>query len=179
MGSKAGVRIRDACLSDVPSIVALESQFPSDRLDARAVRRLLGSPSARVLVAQAGGGMLANVVLLTRRGSGVARIYSIVVAAHARGQGLAGRLLERAEFIARSAGCHTMSLEVRPDNAAALGLYARAGYVETGRLPRFYDDGAAGVRLRKRLGRGGAFPGQRGPGYNTGRSYARISIKTG
>ncbi len=177
MRSKA--RIRGARAADVPAIVGLESHFPSDRLDARAVRRLLASPSARIVVAQAGADLLANLVLLTRRGSGVARIYSIVVAEQARGRGLAGQLLQRAEAAARSLGCHTMSLEVRSDNEAALGLYARWGYAECERLPGFYDDGAAGVRLRKDLGRRGRFPGQRGPGYNTGRSYARTSIKTG
>jgi [ribosomal protein S18]-alanine N-acetyltransferase len=146
----SSARIRPARRTDVPAIVALEAHFPSDRLDRRAVRRLLDSPSARILVA-ADHRLLGNLVLLLRRGSRLARIYSIVVDAQVRGRGLAGRLLDRAEALARSGGRHTMALEVRADNAAALALYARAGYRPARRLPAFYDDGADGLRLQKPL----------------------------
>ena len=45
-----------------------------------------------------------------------------------------------------------MLLEVREDNAAALGFYAARGFVEVDRRPRYYRDGATAVvlgRLRR------------------------------
>jgi ribosomal protein S18 acetylase RimI-like enzyme len=90
-------------------------------------------------------------VLLTRRGSSLARIYSVVVDAAARGQGLGAKLVSQAEAAARAAGCRAILLEVRVDNRAAAALYARAGYLQAARLRGYYDDGSDGVRLRKSL----------------------------
>ena len=45
-------------------------------------------------------------------------------------------------------GADRMLLEVGAGNAAALGLYAAAGFVEIDRRPRYYRDGADAVVLR-------------------------------
>jgi ribosomal protein S18 acetylase RimI-like enzyme len=145
-------RIRRARASDAARIVEMEKHFPSDRLSDRAIRRFLRSPRADVLVAVERGAALANLILLKRSNSRVARIYSIVVDQHGRGRGLAKRLVARAEALARKAGCEAVALEVRSDNLAARGLYARLGYVEVKALPAFYDDGADGLRLCKKIG---------------------------
>src|SRR5689334_6618084 len=118
----------------------MEKHFPSDRLSDRAIRRFLRAPSARVLVAQDARQLLGNLVLLTRRGSRVARVYSLVVDHPGRGRGIAKRLVGEAEAAARAAGCEAISLEVREDNTAARSLYRRLGYAETARLAGFYDD---------------------------------------
>jgi len=77
----------------------------------------------------------------------------VVVAPAARGRGLARRLVAVAEAQARRLGSDAVALEVRADNRAARALYARLGYVEVARLPEYYEDGAAGLRLVKRLRR--------------------------
>jgi ribosomal-protein-alanine N-acetyltransferase len=41
-----------------------------------------------------------------------------------------------------------MFLEVAADNAAALEFYAQAGFVEVGRRPRYYANGADALVLR-------------------------------
>lgn len=151
MSTSAGCRIRRAVPADAAAILALEELFPSDRMPARAVRRFLSVPSAQVFVATAGSAVLGNLILLTRRGARVARIYSVVVAPAARGQGLGQRLVERGERAARACGCLRLALEVRADNAAAQALYARLGYRLQTRLPAYYDDGADGLRLLKNL----------------------------
>ena len=51
----------------------------------------------------------------------------------------------------RIVAAHGMTLEVREDNATAIALYRGRGYVETGRRPGYYDDGAAAIRLRRTL----------------------------
>lgn len=146
-------RIRRARAADAAAIVALEEHFPGDRLSLRSVRRFLNSPNACVWMAQLNGAPAGNLILLTRKNSRIARIYSVVVAPAARGRGLARRLVAVAEAQARRLGSDAVALEVRTDNRAARALYAGLGYVEVARLPEYYEDGAAGLRLVKQLRR--------------------------
>lgn len=145
------VRIRTATLADAPAILQLETLFPSDRMSARSIRRFIAVSSARVLVAMRGFELLGNLVLLMRRNSTRARIYSVVVSPQARGLGIGDRLVEAAEGAAQREGRDAVTLEVRADNPAARALYAKRGYVEVRALPAYYDDGADGLRLERTL----------------------------
>lgn len=147
------LRLRPARRADLPALLALEQRaFRGDRLSARQFRHHLGNPAAWFAVAGPPGAPLGMALVFFRRGSTVARLYSIVVAPAARGRGLGLRLLRAAEAAARQRGCRELRLEVRADNAAALGLYAGAGYRRLARLPRYYEDGGDGWRHARRLG---------------------------
>ena len=149
----ARVRLRPARAADLPALLALERRaFRGDRLSARQFRHHLENPGAWFAVAGPPGAPLGMALVFFRRGSTVARLYSIVVAPAARGRGLGLRLLRAAEAAARRRGCRELRLEVRADNAAALGLYAGAGYRRLARLPRYYEDGGDGWRHARRLG---------------------------
>ena len=143
----ATARIRAARPSDAAGILALERLFPGDRMSAASVRRFLRIESADVIVADRQGTLVGALVVLVRRDSRRARLYSVVVAPSARGQGLGARLVVRAERCARDRGCTGMQLEVRQDNAAARALYRHLGYDERQVLPDYYEDGATGLRL--------------------------------
>ena len=147
----ARIRIRRASMSDAPALLEMEALFPSDRMNLRSIRGFIVSKSARVLVATRNGEAVGNLVLLLRSGSRKARVYSVVVSPAARGAGVGDRLVQAAERVAREAGREAVTLEVRMDNAAARALYARRRYVESRRLPRFYEDGADGLRLERAL----------------------------
>jgi len=131
--------------------VALEAHFPSDRLGRRQVRHLLTRAHAEAWVAEVGGRIVGDAVVLFRRGFDAARLYSLVVAPEARGHGVGAALLDAAERGAARRGCVSVRLEVREDNDAALRLYARHGYASVGRVDLYYHDGADAVRMRKRL----------------------------
>lgn len=146
------VRVRRGRAADAGAILALEEAFPTDRMSARAVRRFLAAPGARVLVVEAGGDVAGALILLLRRNSRWARIYSVVVDPRHRGLGLGRRLIEAAEACARREDRCGVSLEVRRDNAPARGLYHALGYAEVAALPDYYEDGAPGIRLRKPFG---------------------------
>jgi ribosomal protein S18 acetylase RimI-like enzyme len=45
--------------------------------------------------------------------------------------------------------CHTIFLEVRCSNQAAISLYERNGYTETGKIQKYYADGEDGLQLRR------------------------------
>ncbi len=140
-------RVRPARHQDDGAILTLEELFPSDRMSLRSVRHFLKSPSARTWVAELDGAVVGNLILLTRKNSGTARVYSVVVAPPARGRRFAERLVRAAEIEAQRLGLHRIKLEVRLDNAAARALYAKLGYTEDEQLPGYYEDGADGLRL--------------------------------
>jgi ribosomal protein S18 acetylase RimI-like enzyme len=132
-------------LEDAPALDALErSAFTGDRIALASWRRLLRSPSARVLVARDGGGraLPGACVVLLRRGTFVARLYSLAVAPQARNSGLASALVTEALGHARRAGCALLRLESRADNAGAHRLFRRFGFVPSGRKSAYYEDGA-------------------------------------
>ncbi len=68
-------------------------------------------------------------------------VMNVAVSADARRRGVASRLL--VELLANAVGRGAMSatLEVRPANVAAIGLYRRFGFTEVGRRPRYYPNG--------------------------------------
>lgn len=145
----AAPRLRAARAADLPALLALEQTFPGDRMSARQFRHHLASPRARWVVCAEGGRLLGYALVLLRRDTPRARLYSIAVAPEARGCGLGRRLLAAAERAAAAAGATGMSLEVRQDNRRANALYEAAGYRRTAALPAYYEDGAPGWRYLK------------------------------
>lgn len=150
----AAVRVRRAELSDLDDLVALEeSSFATDRLSRAQYRRHLDSETAQVLVASANHRrFLGTAVVFFRKGTQVARLYSIATHAQARGKGVGSALLQAAEDLARRRHCTALRLEVRTDNETAIRLYERLGYVRIGRYGHYYGDGADAWRYEKKVG---------------------------
>lgn len=150
----ASTRVRRAASSDLDDLVALEQRsFSSDQLSRAQYRRHLDSDSALVMVASTSHRhFLGSAVLFFRKRSGVARLYSLATRPEARGRGVGTALLEAVADAARRRGCRALRLEVRTDNAAAIGLYERAGFKRIGRYERYYQDGADAWRYEKPLG---------------------------
>jgi [ribosomal protein S18]-alanine N-acetyltransferase len=67
-----------------------------------------------------------------------AEILTLAVRPRARRRGLGARLLRDGAAAAAGQGAQRLFLEVAEDNVAARALYARAGFVEAGRRPRYY-----------------------------------------
>jgi ribosomal protein S18 acetylase RimI-like enzyme len=144
---------RPARAADLDALVALETAvFETDRLSRRSFRRLLASPTAICLVAHAGdGGLAGYALLLFRRSTALARLYSIAVDPRRRGQGVARCLMAAAEEAAYARGAISLRLEVRADNAGAVALYRARGYRQFGRYPDYYQDHAEALRFEKLL----------------------------
>jgi ribosomal protein S18 acetylase RimI-like enzyme len=157
--------IRPARATDVDALSAIEhAVFMTDRISTRSFRRLIGSSSATVLVAAADDAILGYAVLLFRDGSRMARLYSIAAAPGQDRAGVGQALLAAAEAAALRRSAECLCLEVRENNARAIGLYERNSYRRTGRKDDYYDDGSAALRYRKRLAgveprKGGALRG--------------------
>lgn len=147
-------RIRPARLADLGDLEQLEQAcFSSDLLSRSRLRHWIRAGNGILLLARAEGSnaLLGSCLVITRRNSRKARLYSIATAPAARGQGLGARLLAAAESAARKHGCDTMRLEVAEDNARAIELYRANGYTPFGFLEAFYEDGRNALRLQKPL----------------------------
>jgi ribosomal-protein-alanine acetyltransferase len=150
------VSLRDAAPADLDQLIEIEREsFSADRLSRRSIRRLMSSRTAAVRVVTAGRRLAGYHLVLFRTGSAVARLYSIAVHRGHRGRGVGERLLADAERVSAGRGARALRLEVRPDNAAAIGLYRRAGYRLAGRRPNYYADNADALRYEKPLGAAG------------------------
>lgn len=146
------VEFRPAVASDVDALAALEREiFQSDRLSRRSFRDLAARASAALIVAWSGAEIAGYFMLLFRRGSPSARLYSIAVAPEFAGQGLGQRLLAEAERVAAERGRRELRLEVRLDNSKARKLYETAGYALFERRDSYYSDGEAALRYRRTL----------------------------
>ncbi len=154
LSAATAVRIRRADMSDLDDLVALEQRaFDGDRMSRAQYRRHLDSDSAQILLASAGRHtFFGSVVLFFRKGSTVARVYSLATRPEVRGQGIGAALLEAAIAAAERRNCRVLRLEARTDNAAAIGLYERLGYRRIGSYQHYYEDGADAWRYEQTLG---------------------------
>jgi ribosomal protein S18 acetylase RimI-like enzyme len=158
------VKIRYAKDADVDGLGALEAQsFASDRLARRSLQRLISRPTAalRVAAGEPGGSVHGYRLVLFRKGSSVARLYSIAVAGELRGAGLGRRLLADAERVAAADRKGVLRLEVRADNRPAIRLYESLGYRQIGRYAGYYADKTDAIRYEKPLSRAGERPAAR------------------
>lgn len=146
--------LRRATAADAPALVAIENAaFTGDRLSARSLRRHISSKSADVVVASSAGAVVAYALVFYRKGTTLARLYSIAVSPEHRGKGLSARLTDDLGARARRRGCDRFRLEVRTDNAAAIRAYERQGFHQFGHIPDYYEDGATALRMEKTLAR--------------------------
>ncbi|MFP1631503.1 peptidase C39 family protein [Zhengella sp. ZM62] len=144
--------LRRATQSDIEQLVALENAvFDADRISRRSFRQLIDRETAETIVAETGGRICGYAMVLFRKGTAVARLYSIAVLPSAGGSGLGAHLLEAAEDAAFGHGRMVLRLEVREDNARAIGLYERRGYRRIGRYLDYYADHTTALRYEKLL----------------------------
>jgi ribosomal-protein-alanine N-acetyltransferase len=78
-----------------------------------------------------------------------ADIQTVAVRADRQGQGIARRLMVALLDDAEQRGATHTLLEVRADNAGALGLYESLGFVRISERHRYYPDGGDALILRR------------------------------
>jgi ribosomal-protein-alanine N-acetyltransferase len=149
------VTVRPATAADVDAIAASEA----DNLGADAWSHALVEegvagrlPTVHYLVVEEELRVVGHAV--ASLAGDIAELQRIAVAEDRRRRGLAGALLDAVVALAVDSGADRLLLEVREDNAAALGFYATHGFVEVDRRRRYYRDGGTAVVLRRPLERG-------------------------
>lgn len=147
------VTVRQAGPQDIDRIDAIEAaSFTADRFARRNLRRMLVGGRTLFLLADAPTGEGGSLALSLRRGSKVARIYSLAVDPGSRRHGLGEALLAAAEQYAAARACRVMRLEVRASNRAAIKLYERRGFRLHDRRKAYYEDGETALVLEAPVG---------------------------
>lgn len=153
-----GPLIRSCLAADVPDLALLEQQlFGVDAWTEAQLQEELSGPGRRawVVSGQLNERLVSSVgYAITRTVGDIADLQRIGVHSEQQRNGVARALLETALSQAKDDGADRMLLEVSATNAAALGFYAAAGFVEIDRRPRYYKDGSDAIVLRKSLAAG-------------------------
>lgn len=119
------------------------------RWDATRLARRIRSQNSAVVLAMAGHHLTGVAVLdlLTD----AAQIGLLAVHPEYRRIGIGSALLQWLESTASTAGLFTVQLKLEASNGAGRAFCFAHGYRERGRLPVFYADGTAAVRLLRDL----------------------------
>jgi len=117
--------------ADPAPLAAIHAQCFDEAWGARTFAELLASPGSFVFSADGG-------FILARAAGGEAEILTLAVRPADRRRGLATALVGAAAAHAAGRGADALFLEVAISNAAALSLYTRMGFVQTGRRKAYY-----------------------------------------
>lgn len=146
------LKLRRAGAADRDLIDRIESvAFERDGFARRNLARMLASRSAEFVLAEKSGRPAGYALVLFRKGSRVARLYSIAVVPEFRGMGLSRRLMQAVMDCAISRGCDRVRLEVRSANAHAIRIYERSGFKLLREKSGYYPDGEAAFHMEKRI----------------------------
>lgn len=141
-----------AALLDIPALVKLEQNcFTTDRLSCIQFRRFITKQSAVVLAVKKKNKLIGSAVLLFRKNSSIARLYSIAIHPDCQGLGIAQLLYQQLEKQAIKRQVTEIRLEVRTDNSRAIQFYTKHGFIFFGEYQHFYEDAADALRMKKIL----------------------------
>jgi ribosomal protein S18 acetylase RimI-like enzyme len=90
--------------------------------------------------------------ILTEQSDEFAHIITLDVLQQYRRQSIGSRLLDAAEREAGSRGASLMYLETATANKAAIALWKKHGYRETGTIENYYGRGQSAFEMQKLLG---------------------------
>jgi ribosomal-protein-alanine N-acetyltransferase len=145
--------IEDASVRFLDEFYSIEKEcFDHEAFSKRQIGYLLTDYNSVSLLARVNGEIAGFIIgrIDGERDSIVGHILTIDVARLCRRMGIATQLLMRVEEIFKDKGVKECRLEVREDNAVAIGLYIKLGYRRVARLDNYYRD-AHGLYFRKLL----------------------------
>ncbi len=136
--------LREATTADIPALIAAElACFGDEAWTPGMVREEFERAGGIQLAADAEGklvGFAFGWLVIDEL-----HVLHIAAMPSVRRSGVGRELLGR---LVRAAGAETAWLEVRANNAPAIRLYEREGFVEVGRRPRYYADGGDAIVMR-------------------------------
>jgi len=155
MRTMSSLALRNCQHQDLDQILAIEQASFADSAYSRAdFVYLIESAKGGFIVAEGNDHLMGYVVALSEGGTGI--IQSIAVSPDLRRKGIGSALLKSAvDFLSE---LERIWLLVDLNNEAAISLYHRFSFMETGRIiKRYYRNGADAIEMvRKRATLGGS-----------------------
>lgn len=132
------MKLQPMTMEYVPQVAALEKACFSTPWSESSIGGELQNQWAIWLVALEGDALAGY--LGVQYGPDGADIMTIATAPAFRGRGVGRALVAEMAARLKSMGLQWLTLEVRPSNTAALGLYEAMGFQQVGKRPRYYRD---------------------------------------
>ena len=141
--------VRSAVVEDLNGLFELEQQFGAEAFTKKTLRRFLSKGKNRLFVLEdAMGRMVGSAIVLRRKNSTKARLYSFIIHEKHRGAGMGSAYLRL--ILERLAGkVDTVTLEVSENNEAAIRMYEACGFELDGRVEGYYRDGSAALKMHR------------------------------
>ena len=130
------MKIIDMNEKHIPELAQLEKICFSQPWSEKSLSEELDNRTAHFLVAESDEKIAGYIGIFVVCES--CYVSNVAVFPEYRRQGVAKQLIERACVVAEENGAESISLEVRPSNAAAVSLYGSVGFEEVGLRKNFY-----------------------------------------
>jgi len=140
------MKIRKACTEDAPAIAAIWNAMITDTLATFTTETKTQAQIAALIAQRSDAFWVAETEQLVgfatygsfRAGPGYAATveHTVILAPHARGQGVGRRLLEAAQAGAVAQGAHVMVAGISSANPDAVAFHAKLGFAQTARMPQ-------------------------------------------
>jgi ribosomal-protein-alanine N-acetyltransferase len=153
-----GIILRPYQPSDFEALLAMDQAcFPKTiAYGRREMKSYLQSEGSHCIVAEIAGPEVSRTTagfILTERSQEFAHIITLDVLEPYRRQSVGSRLLGAAEQESSASGASLMYLETATTNKAAIALWKKHGYRESGTIENYYGHGQNAFEMRKRLER--------------------------
>ena len=134
--------------SHISQIAGLETLCFSDPWSEKSIASELANPLSRWLVAMDGdvvAGYIGSQAVM-----GEADMMNVAVSPDYRRQGIAAELINRLVTLLAEGGNHSLALEVRESNEAAISLYQKLGFSQIGFRPGYYRNPKEGALILRK-----------------------------
>jgi len=143
------VRVRAMEMDDLPSVCTLENAAQPSPWSRNQFAHELALPHGRLTVAELAGTVVGY--LCAWEVAGELEIQNVVTGVEFRRRGVAAVLLEELLEYSRRRAVERLLLEVRSGNLAAIALYRRYGFTESGVRRGYYADGEDALLMERAL----------------------------
>lgn len=147
------ISYRVATPFDLPVFVSLDKElFPYSPWSASQYKEEFSSPTRHFVVAVDEAQSIIGYAGVFAPGGAEADVLTVGVVPNHRGQGIARHLMALITDWARHQGSTAMMLEVKVDNAEAIGLYESLGYSKLNIRKDYFGSGLDALVMRLELG---------------------------
>jgi len=146
---RSDVEIIKADREDLEKITALETNnILTNLMTKEQILSALTNENYFVYKAEVGGEVVGFIML---QKTDELNVDSVAVNKEYRNLGIATRLINKAEELAKLSNIHTLSLEVSHKNITAYLLYKKLGFVERRVRKNYYSDGSNAIEMIKNI----------------------------
>jgi ribosomal-protein-alanine acetyltransferase len=132
------------------AVLAIEyASFDAEAYPESLFRLYAADPRSLFLIAKTADGIVGYIIARIDRWG--AEIVSLAVHPSSRNRGIGRKLLSAAVGRMLRRNARSIRLMVRFDNTGAAKFYRNRGFRPMGRVPGYYEDGAAAIRMRLQL----------------------------